>query len=86
MSLPPFPTGSFVWCAFPQREYPARPSVISDAAVTRRQEALHQADAISRIAAQGRDPETDDIFAASVRGEIKVTDVIPLLKGCRGLS
>jgi hypothetical protein len=25
LSLPPFPEGSFVWCAFPQREHPARP-------------------------------------------------------------
>jgi hypothetical protein len=67
------------------RTRPAQKTAISDADITRRQEALRQADAISRIAAQARDPETDEIFAASVRGEIKVTDVIPLLKARRGL-
>ena len=60
--------------------------MIDAAEVARRQEALRQADAICRIAAQGRDPETDGIFAASVRGEIGMTDVIPLLKARLGLT
>ena len=59
---------------------------IDAAEIKRRQEALRQADAICRIAARGRDPETGAIFAASVRGEIGITDIIPLLKARRGLT
>ena len=53
--------------------------------VEQRRESLRQADANSRLEGQYRDPAHDDIFEASVRGDIEVTDVVPLLKARLGL-
>jgi hypothetical protein len=63
------------------------PTEMIDAAeVARRQEALRQADAICRIAAQGRNTETDGILAAFTRGETDSDGVIALLKAHYGLG
>jgi hypothetical protein len=56
-----------------------RTRVISDAEMARRREMLRYADASNRIEGALRRPETDTIFEAFVRGEIDVTEIIPLL-------
>ena len=61
-------------------------SKVSVAEIQRRRAALRQADASNRIEGIFRDPATDAIFEASVRGEIEVTDVVPLLKAQLGLQ
>ena len=62
-----------------------RPKAISAADEARRRRALRQADANNRLEGIFRDPATDAIFEASVRGDIKVTDVVPYLKARLGL-
>lgn len=58
---------------------------ITDAEIARRRKALRQADANNRLEGIFRDPATDEIFEASVRGEIEITDVVPRLKAQLGL-
>ncbi len=53
---------------------------ISAAEMQRRRKALNIADAHNRIEGIFRGPETDHIFEAAVRGDIEVTDIVPLLK------
>jgi hypothetical protein len=53
---------------------------ISAAEVERRRDIVRQADANSRLEGVYRDPATDEIFDAYVRGDISATDMIPLLK------
>ena len=56
------------------------------AEIARRREALRQADAICRIAARGRDPDTDEILAALTRGETDSNEVIARLKAHYGIG
>ncbi len=53
---------------------------ISDADAARRLALVRAADANNRLEGVYRGPETDEIVAAYVRGDIEVTDMIPLLK------
>jgi Antitoxin VbhA len=46
----------------------------------RRRQVLRRADAHNRIEGICRDPATDAVFEAFVRGEIAVTDIVPRLK------
>lgn len=59
---------------------------INVAEMERRRGALRQADANNRIEGIFRGPENDDIFEAAVRGDIEVTDIVPLLKARMGLT
>ena len=52
---------------------------ISDAEMERRRKALRQADASNRLEGVFRDPASDAIFEAYVRGEIEATDILPRL-------
>jgi hypothetical protein len=61
-------------------------AIISTAEIARRGEALRQADAISRIAAQGRDPSTDKILADFTQGRTDSEGVIERLKAHYGLG
>jgi hypothetical protein len=58
---------------------------ISAAEMERRRKALRSADAHNRIEGVFRGPETDDLFEAAVRGDIEVTEIVPLLKARLGL-
>jgi len=53
---------------------------ISPAEVERRRRIVRQADAHNRIEGVFREPETDAIFDAFVRGDIEATDIVPRLK------
>jgi hypothetical protein len=53
--------------------------------MTRRREAVSRADAHNRIEGIYRDPETDAIFEAFVRGDIEAAEIIPRLKAQLGL-
>jgi hypothetical protein len=46
----------------------------------RRREHIRLADAENRIDGLFRDPESDVVFDAYIRGEIAVTDIIPRLR------
>jgi hypothetical protein len=46
----------------------------------RRREVLRRADAHNRIEGISRDPASDPVFEAFVRGEIDVTAIVPRLK------
>jgi hypothetical protein len=59
---------------------------ISDAEMARRREIARQADAQGRIEGKFRGTATDHIFEAFVRGEIEVTDLVPLIKAHYGLT
>jgi len=59
---------------------------ISAEEIARRREAVRQADADNRIEGIFRDPATDAIVAAFVRGEIGVTELVPRFKARLGLS
>ena len=52
----------------------------------RRREAVRQADANNRIEGIFRDPASDEIFEAHIRGEIDAADLVPRLKAHLGLS
>jgi hypothetical protein len=56
---------------------------ISAEEMERRREALREADASNRIEGVFREPESDPIFEAFVRGEIEVEEIIPRLKALR---
>ena len=60
-------------------------SKLSPAERDRRRKALRQADASNRIEGVFRDPKNDDLFEASLRGDIEITDIVPLLKARLGL-
>jgi hypothetical protein len=62
-----------------------RKSRITEAEMERRREAVRQADADNRLEGIYRDPDSDAIFEAFIRGEIEVTDMVPLLKARLGL-
>jgi hypothetical protein len=51
----------------------------------RRRQALRRADAHNRIEGIYRDPASDPVFEAFVRGEIDVTEIVPRLKSQLGL-
>jgi hypothetical protein len=53
---------------------------ISAPEVERRRKIVRQADANNRLEGVYRDPATDEIFDAYVRGDIAATEMIPLLK------
>ncbi len=53
---------------------------ISAAEVERRRKIVRQADANNRLEGVYRDPATDEIFDAYVRGDIAAAEMIPLLK------
>lgn len=53
---------------------------ISATEVERRRKIVRQADANNRLEGVYRDPATDEIFDAYVRGDIAATEMIPLLK------
>jgi len=61
-------------------------AAIGAAEIARREETLRQADAISRIAAQGRDPSTDRILADFTQGRTDSEGVIARLKAHYGLG
>lgn len=54
------------------------PAKISTAEMDRRRKIIRRADASNRIEGVFRGPETDAIVEAFVRGDIEVTDMIPL--------
>jgi Antitoxin VbhA len=47
---------------------------------TARREVLRRADAHNRIEGIDRDPASDPVFEAFVRGDIEVTEIVPRLK------
>jgi hypothetical protein len=53
---------------------------ISAEETARRREVLRRADAHNRIEGIDRDPASDPVFDAFVRGEIEVTEIVPRLK------
>lgn len=55
-----------------------RPNAISAAEMERRRKIVRQADANNRLEGIFREPATDAIVDAFVRGDIDVTDIIPL--------
>jgi hypothetical protein len=59
---------------------PTAKAKISAAEVERRRKIVCQADANNRLEGVYRDPATDDIFDAYVRGDIAAAEMIPLLK------
>ena len=61
-------------------------AAIGPAEIARREEALRQADAISQIAAQGRNPSTDRILAEFTHGRTDSEGVIVRLKAHYGLG
>jgi hypothetical protein len=58
---------------------------LSDAEMARRREIVRIGDAENRLEGIFRDPESDAIFEAYIRGEIEVTDIVPRLKAQLGL-
>jgi hypothetical protein len=52
----------------------------------RRREIVRRADAHNRIEGIARDPASDPVFEAFVRGDIEVTEIVPRLKAQLGLS
>ena len=54
--------------------------VISADEILRRREALRQADANNRIEGIVREPATDEIFEAHIRGEIDSSEMMARLK------
>ena len=60
---------------------PTKPKAkITAEEMERRREAVRQADASNRIEGIYREPESDPIFDAYIRGEIDATEIIPRLK------
>jgi Antitoxin VbhA len=53
---------------------------ISAEEMDRRREMVRQADASNRLEGQIRDPASDPIFETYIRGDIEVTDMVPLFK------
>jgi hypothetical protein len=60
-------------------------SKISDEEVARRREIVRIGDAENRLEGIFRDPESNAIFEAYVRGEIEVTEIVPRLKAQLGI-
>ena len=58
----------------------ARKPVVTSADIAQRREALRQADANNRIEGIIREPATDAIFDAHIRGEISSSEMIACLK------
>jgi hypothetical protein len=60
---------------------PKKPKAkISAEEMERRREALRRADADHRIEGLARTPESEPIFAAFVRGEIELHEIVPRVK------
>jgi Antitoxin VbhA len=59
---------------------PVKSKTISDAEMARRRGIVRQADANNRLEGIFREPETDAIVEAFVRGDIEATDVVSLFK------
>jgi len=60
---------------------PRKPEAkISAEEMDRRREALRRADADHRIEGLSRTPESEPIFAAFVRGEIELHEILPRVK------
>jgi hypothetical protein len=53
---------------------------ITAAEMARRQKHVHRADAANRLQGATRSPASEAIFAAYIRGEIGVMEIIPRLK------
>ncbi len=57
---------------------------ISAAEMARRREHVRRADAENRLEGIARNPATDPVFEAYIRGEIGATEIIPRLRAQRG--
>ena len=66
---------------------PKKPApAITAEEVARRRKAVEQADANNRIEGIFRDPASDEIFEAFIRGDIELDDLVPRLKAGLGIS
>jgi hypothetical protein len=63
---------------------PLRSKAISAAKMEQRRRIVRQADANNRLEGIFREPTTDAIVEAFMRGEIDVTDMIPLFRAKPG--
>jgi hypothetical protein len=68
------------------RTRPKQLKTISDDEVARRREIVRMADAENRLEGISRSPESDEVFDAYVRGDIKVTEMVPRLKALLGIG
>jgi hypothetical protein len=59
---------------------PVRSKTISEAEMLRRRRIVRQADANNRLEGIFREPETDAVVEAFVRGDIEATDMVSLFK------
>jgi hypothetical protein len=66
---------------------PKKPApTITAEEIARRRKAVEQADANNRIEGIFRDPASDEIFEAFIRGDIELDDLVPRLKAGLGIS
>lgn len=63
---------------------PARTTAISGAEMARRRKIVRQADANNRLEGIYREPATDTVVEAFVRGDIEATDMVRLFKARPG--
>ena len=61
-----------------------RSKAISRAEMARRRKIVRQADANNRLEGVFREPATDVVVDAFVRGDIEVTDMVPLFRAQPG--
>ncbi|WP_180902378.1 antitoxin VbhA family protein [Martelella soudanensis] len=59
---------------------------ISDAEMEQRRRLVDSADHSNTMEGLKRDPATDHIFEAFIRGEIEATDIVPMLKEFRAAN
>ncbi|MCD1635860.1 antitoxin VbhA family protein [Martelella mediterranea] len=59
---------------------------ISDAEMEQRRRLVDSADHSNAMEGLKRDPATDHIFEAFVRGEIEASDIVPMLKEFRAAN
>ena len=59
---------------------------ISDAEMEKRRRLVNSADHSNAMEGLKRDPATDHIFKAFIRGEIEATDIVPMLKEFRAAN
>jgi U3 small nucleolar ribonucleoprotein component len=62
----------------------ARPKAMSATEMERRRRIVRQADANNRLEGICREPATDAVVEAFIRGNIEVTDMVPLFKAQPG--
>ena len=66
---------------------PQKPkSAVTLEEIERRREAVRRADAHNRIEGICRDPETDPVFEAFIRGDIDARGIVQRLDQLRGLA